>query len=377
MKKKELDTNTINEVVKISKKILNILYVVMIIGIVFLATLLVKEWGIFEFIITVIKVATPFFIGFAIAWLFNPLVCKLENKGIKRGLASILVYILFLLILLGFFYLLIPTVYDQINELINSLPGILNSLESWLSRFLENFNEYDFINIKNIEDSLIGNLESFISTTTQNLPTLIMNMIGNVFSGLGTLMISLVIGIYMLLDFDRVSDHLMRFIPKTHKFEIKTLITNIGEELRKVVNGTLFIALMVGVCDTLGFMAVGLKAPLLFGILCGITDLIPFIGPYIGGIAAVVVGFSQSILIGILTIIVAVVVQTLENYVLQPVVMSKTMQLHPVTIMIGLLIFGHFFGIVGMVLATPTMALCKVIYHFFASKYDWFNSDLF
>lgn len=377
MKKKEIDTNTINEVVGITKKILNILYVVMIIGIVFLATLLIKEWGILSFILTICKVATPFFIGFAIAWIFNPLVCKLEDKGIKRGLASIIVYIVFILLLLGFFYLLIPTVYDQINELISSLPSILNSLETWLTKIMSNLKDFDFINMQNIEDTIIGNIEGFISSTTQNLPTLIMNLIGNVFSGLGTLAISLVIGIYMLFDFDRVSDHLMRFIPKTHKFEIKTLITNIGEELRKVVNGTLFIALMVGVCDTLGFMAVGLKAPLLFGILCGITDLIPFIGPYIGGIAAVVVGFSQSILIGVLTIIIAVVVQTLENYVLQPVVMSKTMQLHPVTIMIGLLIFGHFFGIVGMVLATPTMALCKVIYHFFASKYDWFNSDLF
>ena len=148
MKKKELDIKTVNEVVGISKKILNILYVVMIIGIIFLATLLIKEWGIFTFILTVLKVAAPFFIGFAIAWLFNPLVCKLENKGLKRGLASILVYIIFILLLIGFFYLLIPTVYDQLNELISSLPGILNSLETWLTKFLSSFKDYDFINIR-------------------------------------------------------------------------------------------------------------------------------------------------------------------------------------------------------------------------------------
>ena len=69
--------------------------------------------------------------------------------------------------------------------------------------------------------------------------------------------------------------------------------------------------------------------------------------------------------------------QLIENYVLQPVVMSKTMQLHPVTIIIGLLIFGHFFGIAGMILATPILSLFKVLYRFLANKYDWFNKDVF
>ena len=130
---------------------------------------------------------------------------------------------------------------------------------------------------------------------------------------------------------------------------------------------------MVFVGDSIGFAIVGLKAPILFGLLCGITDLIPFIGPYIGGIAAVIVGFSQSPIIGIITVIIVVLVQCIENYVLQPVVMSKTMKLHPVTIILGLLIFGHFFGIVGMILATPTIALVKVIYRFFKNKYHLFE----
>ena len=202
---------------------------------------------------------------------------------------------------------------------------------------------------------------------------LILSSVGKIFSGIGTFVISLVIGIYMLIDFDSINSHLMHFIPKKNKDEINGLIKEIGEELRKCVNGTLFVAFMVFVGDSIGFALIGLKAPVLFGLLCGITDLIPYIGPYIGGIAAVIVGFSQSPIIGIITIIIVCLVQCVENYVLQPVVMSKTMKLHPVTIMIGLLIFGHFFGIVGMILATPTIALFKVIYRFFAKKYNWFN----
>jgi predicted PurR-regulated permease PerM len=130
---------------------------------------------------------------------------------------------------------------------------------------------------------------------------------------------------------------------------------------------------MVLVCDTIGFTIVGLEAPLLFGVFCGLTDLIPYIGPYIGGAAAVVVGFSQGPVIGISVLIICIIVQLVENYILQPVVMSKAMQLHPVTIIVGLLIFGHFFGIIGMIIATPCIALLKVIYRFIVNKYDLFQ----
>ena len=86
-------------------------------------------------------------------------------------------------------------------------------------------------------------------------------------------------------------------------------------------------------------------------------------------------GFSQGTITGIAVLIVCIVVQLVENYVLQPVVMSKTTHLHPVTIMIGLLIFAHYFGIVGMIIATPCIALLKVIFKFIVKKYNLFKDD--
>ena len=148
-----------------------------------------------------------------------------------------------------------------------------------------------------------------------------------------------------------------------------------GIEVRKTVSGTLLVALMVFICDTIGFAMVGLNAPLLFGIFCGLTDLIPYIGPYIGGAAAVIVGFSQGSFTGIAVLIICVIVQLVENYILQPIVMSKTTQLHPVTIIVGLLVFAYYFGIVGMIIATPCIALLKVIFRFIVKKYDLFKDD--
>ena len=202
-----------------------------------------------------------------------------------------------------------------------------------------------------------------------------MSIIGNIFSGLGTILISLVVGLYMLFDFNAISKHFLKLVPNKNKYEIEVLLTNIGKEVRKTISGTLLVALMVFICDSIGFAIVGLNAPLLFGMFCGLTDLIPYIGPYIGGAAAVIVGFSQGSITGIAVLIICIVVQLVENYVLQPVIMSKTTQLHPVTIMICIFVFGHYFGILGMVLATPCIALLKVIFRFIVHKYNLFRDD--
>ena len=164
-------------------------------------------------------------------------------------------------------------------------------------------------------------------------------------------------------------------MPERKRFEAQVLLNNIGGEVRKSVNGTFLVAMMVFVCDSIGFAVIGLQAPVLFGLFCGITDLIPYVGPYIGGALAVVIGFSQSTFIGVMTLIICVVVQCVENFILQPVVMSKTMKLHPVTIMIGLLIFNNLFGIIGMILATPCIALLKVIWEFIQNKYQILNKN--
>lgn len=373
----KINVRDVNEVVGLSKKILHLVYIMMIIGIIFLATLIIKEWGILNLIVTLLKVANPFFIGFVLAWLFNPIVVKLENRGWKRGIACVTVYLAFIIILFAFFGMLIPTLYNQLNDLVAALPNIFNQVKLWITNFLDKFNSSEMFNVAEIESNIFKTMENLGGGIANDLPSTIVSIAGSLVSGLGTIGVSLVVGIYLLFDFNDVTGHLLKYIPKNHKEETKNLVDNIANELRKCVNGTLLVAFMVFVCDSIGFAFAGLKSPILFGLLCGITDLIPYIGPYIGGVAAVIVGFSQNPIIGIITLIVATIVQLVENYVLQPVVMSKTMQLHPVTIIIGLLVFGHFFGIVGMILATPILSLFKVLYRFLANKYDWFNKDVF
>lgn len=373
--KDKLDIEQINEVVGLSKKILHMLYIAMVIVTILILTIIIREWGILTFILNILGVLAPFFIGFILAWLMNPLVTKMEKKKIPRVVGTIIVYSVLLLILIVFIRFLIPVIYEQLQVFISNLPAIFRELEAFLDGIFAKFGSIQGFDMEGIRNSIFTTITNYLNGFMTSAPTVIMNLAGGIFSSMVTICFGFVIGIYMLIDFDSINGHLLQLLPKKNRFEASLLITNISTEVRKSVNGTLIIATMVFVCDSIGFWIVGLQAPILFGLLCGITDLIPYIGPYIGGAVAVIVGFAQSPLTGFLTLIVAIIVQLIENNVLQPVVMSKTMKLHPVTIIVGLLIFEHFFGIIGMILATPCIALGRVVWHFFKEKYNLFHDN--
>lgn len=372
--KEELDNKKLNEVISLSKKILKILYIVLIVGAILAIVTIFKVSGLFNLLIGVLKVISPLFIGFVIAWLFNPLVKKLKDRGLPKVLSALLVYAIFLLVLFLFIRVFIPVVYSQLNELLYKVPGIISDVSKITEDFVNQLS-LGSIDISSVKNNILISGENLILGFTNKLPEQFINIVVSLFSGVGTILISLIVGLYMLFDFEAISKHFIKLLPKKYQYEVNTLLTNIGSEVRKSINGTLLIASMVLVCDTVGFTIVGLEAPLLFGVFCGLTDLIPYIGPYIGGAAAVIVGFSQSTVVGISVLIICIIVQLVENYILQPVVMSKAMQLHPVTIIIGLLIFGHFFGIIGMIIATPCIALLKVIYRFIVNKYGLFQDE--
>ena len=371
-RKNKIDTEGLNEVIYLVKNILKVLFIALIISIGLIGVILFRELGVFRFIGNVLNVLSPLFIGFIIAWLFSPLVDKLTKKGLPRIVSSLIVYVIFILFLVIFFRIFIPIIYTEFNELIKTLPGILEDITDFINNIFSKI-EINNSNMESIKEGILKAVNDYGNDISKSIPTTIVNIMSSLFSGLGSVFFGLIIGLYMLFDFDNVSILFLRLIPKKHQIEIGGLLDNIGIEVRKCVNGTLLVACMVFVCDTIGFSIVGLKSALLFGLFCGITDLIPYIGPYIGTAVATIVGLTQSPLIGIGILIIAIIVQLVESYVLQPIVMSKATKLHPVTIICSLLIFGHFFGIIGMILATPLMSIFKVIWKFSVDKYKKYH----
>ena len=366
-KKKELDTSSLNEVIYLGKNIFKLSFIILMIGIVLISIILLKELGIFKFLTSVLHVLSPLFIGFIIAWLFAPLVDKITNKGLSRIIASLIVYIVFIVFLIIFFRIFIPIIYNEINELIKSIPSITDKLTIFINNLFDKSGA-SFLDTSTLKKDILDAITTYASSISSNLPTTLVSVMSNLVSGVGTIFFGLIIGLYMLFDFDNITKLLLKIVPFKYQVEVASLVEKISLEVRKCVNGTLLVACVVFLLDTIGFSIIGLKSPLLFGLFCGITDLIPYIGPYIGTIVATVVALTQSPLIGLGVFIIAIFVQLIESYILQPIVMSRATNLHPVVIICGLLIFGHFFGIIGMILASPIMSIFKVIFLFILNK---------
>ena len=367
---KEVDKKKLNELVTLSRNTVKILYILLIIIGVYAVIRLAKEIKILEFILILLKVMAPLFIGFIIAWLFDPLVKWLQKKGIRRSIGTAITYV----ILIGAITLvmggLIPLLSEQINEFIKVIPNIIDKAQLVLDETLGRLSIIEGLDIEAVKKDVLDKIIEIGTNITSDIPSMLVVFVKNIFSGMGSIIVGLVIGFYLLMSFDNVNETIITLLPKKIQRNTNEIIYEVNGSLRRFVLGAALDSLLIFIVSSIGFALVGLKAPFLFALFCALTNIIPYAGPYIGGIPAVIVGFSQGGAVGILTLLIIVIVQFLEGNFIQPIVMSKTTKLHPVTIMIGLLVFGHFWGIIGMFVSTPIIASLKAIFTYFDDKYN-------
>ena len=369
-KDSNVDFGSLNDILFTGKKIVRIFYVMTIIALIFDGTYLIKEWHALKILGEFIAVISPIFIGLIIAWLLDPLVKFLQGKKIPRILACIFAYLLFIAILSLIIVLLIPALGSQVKDFIGNIPGLVSEFKGFLNGVVIDLNnafDYDFTSLIN---QLYHSIETFGVSLSTRIPEMAINFITALFNGGVSFFLGLMIGFYMLFDFDKLSRNFLNFLPKRFRGGATELVVRLNESLRSYVQGVLLVMTLVFITQAIGLTLSGLQAPLVFAFFCALTDIIPYFGPYIGAIPIVIVGFMMDPVVGICCVISIVVVQLLENNFYQPLIMGHTMKLHPVTIMLGLLIFQHFFGIIGMIVATPVIAAGKIILTFINEKVD-------
>lgn len=367
-KEKEIDVTSLNHILRTGKKLMNIGYFMAILALIILGTFLIKEWKILGILKEFIIVISPIFIGFLVAWLFEPLVKKLQAKKVPRLLGCILSYLLILGVIFLIAYMFIPSLVTQIKDFVAAAPEIFKELTKFVTNIIEKFDTNHLINIKDVKKEITSIISNFGMGLVSNLPEYALSIGKSIINGGLNFVLGLMIGFYLLFDFDKVNENIDKMLPKTWKENFRELTKRINTSLRSYVQGVLLVMFLVFLTQSIGLTLAGMEAPLLFALFCAVTDIIPYFGPYIGGIPAVIVGFTISPITGICVLISILVVQLLENNFYQPLIMGHTMQLHPVTIMLGLLIFEHFFGILGMVIATPVIACIKVLLIFVNEK---------
>ena len=367
---KKIDIENVNGVLSLTNKILKIAYILIVIIAIYAITLIGKEWNVLQFFLTVIRILAPLFVGIVIAWLFNPFVTWLQKRGVRRGIGTAITYFLIFSILYIMMQAIIPMLIYQINDFVKTLPDIFNTVKIWIEDLFARAGNLISMDTKGVQQDIFREIENFGTGLAKGLPQMTISFLTSVFSGAGVIVIGLIIGFYFLLTFDNASDSIFELVPKKYRKETKDLFHAVDTSLQRYVRGALIDCTAVFVVTSIGLWIVGLQSPLLFGLFCGITNIIPYAGPYIGGFPAVIVGFAEDPMIGLFTLLVIVVIQFVEGNFFQPLIMSKTTKLHPVTIMVGLLVFGHFWGILGMVVSTPIITSLKSIFMYFDEKYD-------
>lgn len=372
-KERKISTKKINQLVALGNKIGKILYILFIILLVYVITLIFREWKILSIIGKIFAVMSPLFIGWFIAWVLNPTVKRLQKKGVKRGLAVTIAYLIMILVVAAIVWFTIPSLGTQISDIVSAVPEIANDIKSWIDNLFVKLSNLSLENLDTVKASFLLRIESLSESIQKSLPETAVNIVSSLASGIGKIVMSLILGFYILYDFDKVSSGFINLFPKKTRKDVGELISKLNDTLYSFVSGTLWLSLLLFVVSVIGFSIIGLNAPVLIAFICVITNLIPYIGPYLGAAVAGAIGFAESPVVGVLTLVFILITQTLEGEILHPIVMSKKMNLNPITIIISLLIFEYLFGIIGMVIATPVVAILKIIYQFLDEKFDFLD----
>lgn len=334
--------------------------ILMIVLIIFICT---KMSFLFTPIVVFIStIFLPIIVAGFLYFLFSPVVGFLQKIKIPKVLAILLLYIVFIGIITLIVNLVGPLLVSQITELINSIPKNIDKIQSYMNHlshtkwFKWTINQ-DYVPLDKAKDWAMNASPGSSNTVTNSLQN-IFGMVTNVALTIVTVPFIL---FYMLKDGNRLPKATMRFFPASYREEGLTIMEEMNKTLAVYIQGQMLVALFVAVVTSIGYFIIGLKYALLLGVLVGITNIIPYLGPFIGVTPAVIIGLLDSPFKAVLVIVVVVIVQQLDGHLISPLVIGKRLDTHPLTIIVLLLVAGKLAGPIGMILAIPTYAVAKTV----------------
>lgn len=301
-------------------------------------------------------VLIPFLSAYFIAYLLHPLVEKLHQKGMPRTLAILLIYVLFFGGIGYGIYKGTPAAIAQMQEMNENFPEFVSMYEKW-TKMIEartaNFPE--FINDK-LRQAFVG-----IEAKLQSLLNRVMGTAHRILDSLLIIVLVPFIVFYILKDYGELYDIFWKLVPAKWRSEGQKLVDDIDKSLGNYIRGQLFVCSVLAGCAALAFWAIGMKYPLLLGIVIGLTDIIPYFGPILGAIPTIVIAMTISVQMVIKAAVALAVLQFIESNILSPYIVGKSLHMHPVVIMFALLVGGEIAGLTGLLLAVPVLAVLRTI----------------
>lgn len=294
----------------------------------------------------------PFLYASIFAYLLNPFINFLQRKGIRRGWSAFLTVLIIFALMVFLVVLFIPSLIRDASVMIRTLSGGVKNLQALLDD-----------SISWLQDTLgtTVDMDSEINSLSQQGIRLISDTLTRLVSSIGGLVDVLlipVISFYLLKDKDHIFQEAALLLPPASRPKAKELGRNIQNLLSGYVKGKLLISTMIGLITGLGCLLIGLPNALTIGIVAGAFDLIPYFGPWLGGILPVIIALiGPTPFKAVWVILLILVVQQVESNLITPRIISQSVGLHPLLVMFSVMFFGAIFGIPGMILGVPIMAV--------------------
>jgi predicted PurR-regulated permease PerM len=301
----------------------------------------------------------PLIFAGAIVFLLNPIVTRLQRRGIPRAAGAGIAYLGVIGVLVGAGFLLAPLAADQADELRDEWPEIREKSERWIDDRAEQ-SEHWVIELPTVEE-----IEDEFGSTNQTLGDQLRQVreIGlAVFHVLLIVILAPIIALYLLVDVPHLRRVAESLIPEPARAEVMHLARRLNRAIGGFFRGQLLVALIVGVMCSVGLAVIDLRFWFLVGMIAGIFNIIPLIGPWIGGIPGVVIALTTGSPVKALGVVAIMAgAQQIDNHFITPQVMQRAVRLHPAAVILALVAGGSLGGFLGLLLAVPTAAVIKIV----------------
>lgn len=312
-------------------------------------------------------------VSLVLFYILDPVANFVTGKTIGKGVKIPRVWGALIAELVGvaaitiFLFMLIPPIIEQIERMVRNMPEYLNRID-FVFRQIQH--KYQRINLPpQMQNSVLKSIDK-VAAESSGLIQHAANGVGKFFDQIILLLMIPFLTFYLMLEKEAVKSALTHIFPRKWQDEIQTMLSQSSQALRGYIAGQMLLSVIMGVCMTIAFSVMGLNAPLLLGLIAGVTKMIPVIGNLIGCLPAALVALSISTKLAVGVIVAFSILQLVENKVILPVMMSHYVDLSPLTILCSLMVGEQIGGVLGMFVATPVTAVLRVVYMHLRARYD-------
>jgi predicted PurR-regulated permease PerM len=309
----------------------------------------------------------PFLLSALLAYFITPLIDFFEQFGIKKMIAVIFLYLAVFGAIAGALIIVAPAVVHQAVSLNKNLPEYTAQVKGitlvWQWKIE---NRFPMVKEKDLFNKATTALQNYLSDFLNNIPSYIMN----VFSIFALLFIVPFATFFFIVDGKAAMNALYRNLPPRYIETVLSVISELDEALGRYIRYQMIEAGFVGLLSFIGLVILGVNYSLLIAILAGMANMIPYFGPTVGMTVGIAVGFIQfkALTIVIQIFVLFIIVQFIDNNFIQPIIISKGTNLHPMVIFFSVIAGAEILGVLGMFLAVPVAVMIKVVFSILLKK---------